>query len=47
MESGQVEVMVNRRNEYSDELGNPEKLTETEGCCGANSSINDAQMTHK
>lgn len=29
-----MEVMVNRRNQYSDELGNPEMLSEGEGCCG-------------
>jgi hypothetical protein len=35
MDSGQLEVMVNRRNRFSDELGNPEMLNEAEGCCGA------------
>jgi len=34
MASGQLEVMVNRKSQSSDELGNPEVLNEAEGCCG-------------
>ena len=35
LSSGQLEVMLNRRAQASDELGNPEMLNEAEGCCGA------------
>ena len=34
MESGQLEIMLNRRTQLSDQLGNPEVLDEAEGCCG-------------